>query len=72
MCCNGFVNGRQRVQAVNFATPDWITFGRESNERYRQSSRSSVFSHDRMAFMLAQYLPDYTLESCKVVLAEIR
>ena len=57
---------------MNFATPDWITYGRESNERYRLSGRASVFSHDRMAFMLAMYLPDYTLEDCRVVLAEIR
>ncbi|KAG5186074.1 hypothetical protein JKP88DRAFT_348135 [Tribonema minus] len=68
----GFTAGYNTGEAVNFAMPDWVKFGHESNERYRLSSRASVFSYDRMAFMLAMYLPEHTLQSCKAVLTEVR
>jgi hypothetical protein len=60
------------LQAVNFAMPDWVKHGREANERYRLTSRVSVLSYDRMAFMLAMYLPDHSLAACRSVLEEVR
>mmetsp|Transcript_17874 Transcript_17874/g.26473 ORF Transcript_17874/g.26473 Transcript_17874/m.26473 type:complete len:85 (-) Transcript_17874:665-919(-) len=35
-------------------------------------ARPSVFSYDRMAFMLSIYLPDYSLKSCKQILKELK
>lgn len=50
----GFSYGFNCGEAVNFATPDWLLAGSESEERYRVFSRSSVFSHHRLLFTLLQ------------------
>jgi histone demethylase JARID1 len=68
----GFSLGPNVGEAVNFATPDWITFGADANERYRQFSRPSVFSHDRLAFTLANHVEELSLRCCDCLADELR
>jgi hypothetical protein len=51
---------------VNFATCDWLPFGADADERYRVMGRSSVFSHDRLLFVLANHLEDVPVTSRKL------
>lgn len=44
----GFSHGFNCAESTNFALYDWIPFGRECIERYRQYSRSSVFSLEKL------------------------
>eukprot|EP01102_Stenamoeba_stenopodia_P001480 TRINITY_DN1128_c0_g1_i2.p1 TRINITY_DN1128_c0_g1~~TRINITY_DN1128_c0_g1_i2.p1 ORF type:complete len:648 (+),score=95.55 TRINITY_DN1128_c0_g1_i2:283-2226(+) len=44
----GFSHGFNCAESVNFATIDWLPFGRESAERYRHTLRESVFSHQQL------------------------
>jgi hypothetical protein len=68
----GFSLGPNIGEAVNFATPDWITYGADANERYRQFSRPAVFSHDRLAFTLANHVEDMSLRCCENLVDELR
>lgn len=68
----GFSLGPNVGEAVNFATHDWIALGADANERYRSFGRPAVFSHDRLAFTMANHLEDQTSYStCKLLLAEL-
>ena len=75
----GFSYGFNCGEAVNFAPHDWLRGGCEADERYRQFSRNSVFSHQRLLFTLLQHkdelpsLASYVVqeEVRKVVIAEI-
>lgn len=59
-------------EAVNFATPDWISYGSEANERYRSFSRPAVFSHDRLTFTMANHLEDVnSYSTCRRLLDEL-
>ena len=59
-------------EAVNFATPDWVAFGSDANERYRAFARPSVFSHDRLTFTMANHLQEQRSYSmCKLLLDEL-
>lgn len=42
------------AEAVNFAAPDWLSFGVRGFERYRIYRRQPVFSHDLLMCRLAQ------------------
>lgn len=46
----GFNQGFNFAEAVNFALPDWFSFGRECIERYRVYSKNPVFCHDELLF----------------------
>jgi histone demethylase JARID1 len=48
----GFSYGFNCGEAVNFATPDWVSHARLANERYRRVGRLAVVSHDRLMFTL--------------------
>jgi hypothetical protein len=52
----GFNYGFNINEAVNFATPDWLSLGAEAEERYRLLARGSVFSHHRLLFTLLYHL----------------
>lgn len=68
----GFSLGPNVGEAVNFATPDWISFGSEANERYRSFSRPAVFSHDRLTFTMANHLEDVkSYSTCRRLLDEL-
>lgn len=56
-------------EAVNFASHDWLVAGGESEERYRQFGRTSVFSHHRLLFTLLQNQDDVPTEDLMVELA---
>jgi hypothetical protein len=67
----GFSTGPNVGEAVNFATPDWISHGADANERYRGFGRTAVFSHDRLTFTIAQYLDEHSVESCDLLRVEL-
>jgi len=56
-------------EAVNFASHDWLIAGGESEERYRQFGRMSVFSHHRLLFTLLQNQDEVPTERLMVQLA---
>jgi hypothetical protein len=51
-------------EAVNFATADWLEFGMQAEEIYRdyRTVRPSVFSHARLIFTLCHNLEDIPKE----------
>ena len=67
----GFSMGPNIGEAVNFATPDWISHGADASERYRNFSRQAVFSHDRLMFTMAQYLNEHSIASCEMLISEL-
>lgn len=50
----GFNHGFNCNEAVNFAPPDWLPFGQESVDTYREYSRAPVFSHDSLVLRTAR------------------
>lgn len=69
---SGFSLGPNIGEAVNFASPDWIPFGGDANERYRTFSRPSVFSHDRLIFTIANHVKTLDLNSCELLAKELK
>ncbi|KAJ1969572.1 hypothetical protein IWQ62_000535 [Dispira parvispora] len=53
----GFNHGFNFAEAVNFATPDWISFGEDSVVRYQAYHRLPVFSHDELLVAIATTRP---------------
>ena len=70
----GFSYGFNVGEAVNFALPKWITFGKDADNRYRTSSipRQSVFSHHRLLFTLKSYIQDIDNSAKLEILCQIR
>ncbi|KAG6850616.1 hypothetical protein H0H93_010808 [Arthromyces matolae] len=50
----GFNHGFNFNEAVNFALPDWLSFGRECVARYREHRKMPVFSHDELLVTITQ------------------
>ncbi|KAF8265161.1 hypothetical protein EI94DRAFT_1736530 [Lactarius quietus] len=50
----GFNHGFNFNEAVNFALPDWLTYGRQCVERYREHRKQPVFSHDELLITITQ------------------
>eukprot|EP00002_Diphylleia_rotans_P011216 TRINITY_DN2222_c0_g1_i2.p1 TRINITY_DN2222_c0_g1~~TRINITY_DN2222_c0_g1_i2.p1 ORF type:complete len:1009 (+),score=179.86 TRINITY_DN2222_c0_g1_i2:199-3225(+) len=50
----GFNHGFNFAEAVNFALPDWLPWGRKAVDLYSRISRNTVFSHEELVFMVAQ------------------
>mmetsp|Transcript_10156 Transcript_10156/g.12872 ORF Transcript_10156/g.12872 Transcript_10156/m.12872 type:complete len:692 (-) Transcript_10156:313-2388(-) len=68
----GFSMGPNAGEAVNFATYDWISHGADANERYRMFKRPAVFSHDRLAFTMANHVDELNSPlTCKLLVAEL-
>ncbi|KAJ3414008.1 hypothetical protein HDV05_007215 [Chytridiales sp. JEL 0842] len=44
----GFNQGFNFAEAVNFALPDWISFGSRCIQRYHRFQKQPVFSHDEL------------------------
>lgn len=70
----GFSYGPNIGEAVNFATYPWISYGADANERYRFYQRPAVFSHDRLAWIVAHHVEeDMTCAAdCAVLYQEIK
>ena len=51
----GFNQGFNLNEAVNFALPDWMPYGRESVQRYMHFSKIPVFSHDELIVTVAMH-----------------
>ncbi|KAJ7682384.1 jumonji superfamily protein [Mycena polygramma] len=50
----GFNHGFNFNEAVNFALPDWLEYGRECVQRYREHRKLPVFSHDELLITITQ------------------
>ncbi|KAJ6465147.1 jumonji superfamily protein [Mycena vulgaris] len=50
----GFNHGFNFNEAVNFALPDWLAYGRECVQRYREHRKLPVFSHDELLITITQ------------------
>ncbi|KAJ7167585.1 jumonji superfamily protein [Mycena filopes] len=50
----GFNHGFNFNEAVNFALPDWLGYGRECVQRYREHRKLPVFSHDELLITITQ------------------
>ncbi|KAJ6539749.1 PLU-1-like protein-domain-containing protein [Mycena capillaripes] len=50
----GFNHGFNFNEAVNFALPDWLSYGRECVQRYREHRKLPVFSHDELLITITQ------------------
>uniref|UniRef100_A0A6U4EFU0 JmjC domain-containing protein n=2 Tax=Phaeomonas parva TaxID=124430 RepID=A0A6U4EFU0_9STRA len=68
----GFSYGFNCGEAVNFAPPEWIEYGREAALRYRIYARPSVLSHDRVLLLLAYNLEGLALKAANILLGELQ
>ncbi|RDB19939.1 Lysine-specific demethylase lid [Hypsizygus marmoreus] len=50
----GFNHGLNFNEAVNFALPDWLPYGRDCVQRYREHRKLPVFSHDELLITITQ------------------
>ncbi|KAG6845439.1 hypothetical protein H0H87_009347 [Tephrocybe sp. NHM501043] len=50
----GFNHGFNFNEAVNFALPDWLSYGRDCVARYREHRKLPVFSHDELLVTITQ------------------
>ncbi|KAI0065783.1 hypothetical protein BV25DRAFT_1879666 [Artomyces pyxidatus] len=50
----GFNHGLNFNEAVNFALPDWLPFGRQCVQRYREHRKLPVFSHDELLITITE------------------
>ncbi|KAF5388435.1 hypothetical protein D9615_000674 [Tricholomella constricta] len=50
----GFNHGLNFNEAVNFALPDWLPYGRDCVQRYREHRKLPVFSHDELLVTITQ------------------
>lgn len=57
----GFSYGFNIGEAVNFAPVDWLGYGTEAEESYRQLGRETVISNQRMMFTLLHHLNEVEL-----------
>ncbi|KAJ3931969.1 MAG: jumonji superfamily protein [Lentinula lateritia] len=53
----GFNHGLNFNEAVNFALPDWLPYGRDCVQRYRAFRKLPVFSHDELLITITQHSP---------------
>ncbi|KAF9179557.1 hypothetical protein BGZ50_006854 [Haplosporangium sp. Z 11] len=49
----GFNHGFNFAEAVNFAPPDWCSFGLDCVQRYKEHRKQPVFSHDELIMTTA-------------------
>jgi histone demethylase JARID1 len=42
-------------EAVNFALPEWLPFGRACARRYQEHQKTPVFSHDELLLTITQF-----------------
>ncbi|KAG7097398.1 hypothetical protein E1B28_004748 [Marasmius oreades] len=53
----GFNHGLNFNEAVNFALPEWLSYGRDCVQRYRAFRKLPVFSHDELLITITQQSP---------------
>ena len=68
----GFSLGFNCGEAVNFALPDWIPFGRDASETYRKSQRAPSISNERLLMQVARNPVDLDdVESCDILIKDL-
>ena len=69
----GFSLGFNCGEAVNFALPDWIPFGRDASETYRKSQRAPSISNERLLMQVARNPTDLKdVESCEILIKDLQ
>jgi histone demethylase JARID1 len=56
---SGFNHGFNFAEAVNFATIDWLSFGRDCVESYSEYCKQPVFSHDELVVSMVKNNLDF-------------
>jgi hypothetical protein len=65
----GFSLGFNCGEAVNFALPDWIPFGRDASECYRKSKRPASISNERLLMTVASNPRDLKdVNACQILI----
>lgn len=64
----GFSHGLNCAEAVNFALPQWLSFGAQAMEKYHKvgrkgGKRDDVFAHDQLLYHLGKKLSEIVLEN---------
>lgn len=68
----GFSLGFNVGEAVNFAVPDWLSFGRRCADRYRLWQRPSPISRERLVMAMVSNLPELDLEGLQLLATELQ
>ena len=68
----GFSLGFNCGEAVNFALPEWIPFGRDASERYRKTQRPASISNERLLMTVASDPEDLKdVSACDALIADL-
>lgn len=65
----GFNQGFNFNEAVNFAPPDWLLFGKEAAEKYAKIKKNPTFSHEQLVLNYA-YLNN-NIQSVKTIIPQL-
>jgi hypothetical protein len=69
----GFSLGFNCGEAVNFALPKWIPFGRDASERYRKSKRAASISNERLLLSVASNPGDLKdAKACQLLINDLQ
>ena len=68
----GFSTGFNVGEAVNFAAPDWLTFGQSCSERYRSWGRGSPISRERLVMQMCENLNELDSQGCQLLWDQIK
>jgi histone demethylase JARID1 len=68
----GFSTGFNVGEAVNFAAPDWLTFGQLCSERYRTWARGSPISRERLVMAMVSNLNELDSLGCQLLWDQIK
>jgi len=66
----GFSHGLNCAEAVNFAVPEWLPYGRQALEKYhkeRGSKRNAVFAHDQLLWSLCYLMARTASKNAKLL-----
>ena len=68
----GFSHGLNCAEAVNFAIPEWLSFGSQAMEKYhkevrRGGHRSDIFAHDQLIYHLGSKISRVILSKKDVI-----
>ncbi|KAF8313245.1 hypothetical protein DL93DRAFT_1185349 [Clavulina sp. PMI_390] len=55
---SGFNHGFNFNEAVNFALPAWLSYGRACAKKYQEHQKPPVFSHDELLLTITQFSSD--------------
>jgi hypothetical protein len=69
---SGFSHGFNIAEACNFATPDWIPYGRLALSHYASVGRATCFSHEEVIIRACRVCERFDAPTLKLLLADLR